>query len=115
VAIREIEFVVQAFQLNSRWPDRELQQRELLRVPETNFWSLELLPPQVINELRAALTYSCAIWSTRLQGMETRQSQLLPDTDLARARWRILWVITAGLLCQQQLTKHRAQVANALQ
>src|SRR5690554_7892484 len=51
--IREIEFVVQAFQLIRGGRDRELQQRELLIILE-ELKNLELLPPLVVSELKHA-------------------------------------------------------------
>jgi glutamate-ammonia-ligase adenylyltransferase len=51
--IREIEFVVQAFQLIRGGRDRELQQRELLNILK-ELEELELLPSSVVKELREA-------------------------------------------------------------
>ena len=51
--IREIEFVVQAFQLIRGGRDRELQQRELLTILG-ELEALELLPSVVVNELAIA-------------------------------------------------------------
>ena len=107
--IREIEFVVQAFQLIRGGRDRELQQRELLRVLN-EFLQLELLPPQVISELRAAYIFLRNL-EHALQGMEDQQTQLLPDTDLACARVAHIMGYNRWPLCQQQLDQHRAQVA----
>ncbi len=54
--IREIEFVVQAFQLIRGGRDRELQQRELLVILK-ELEELELLPSPVVKELKEAYVF----------------------------------------------------------
>ena len=82
--IREIEFVVQAFQLIRGGRDRELQQRELLGILK-ELEALELLPSSVVRELREAYIFLRNL-EHALQGMEDKQTQLLPEDELARAR-----------------------------
>ena len=107
--IREIEFVVQAFQLIRGGRDRELQQRELLNVL-TELLELELLPRPVIEELREAYVFLRNL-EHALQGMEDQQTQLLPDTDLARARVAHIMGYDSWQPCLQQLDHHRTRVA----
>ena len=77
--IREIEFVVQAFQLIRGGRDRELQQRELLIILN-ELEALELLPSPVVNELREAYIFLRNL-EHALQGMEDE-----PDPAIARRR-----------------------------
>ena len=107
--IREIEFVVQAFQLIRGGRDRELQQRELLRVLN-ELLELELLPQLVVEELREAYVFLRNL-EHALQGMEDQQTQLLPGTDLARARVAHIMGHDNWQQCQQNLDQHRARVA----
>ncbi|MBU2874053.1 bifunctional [glutamate--ammonia ligase]-adenylyl-L-tyrosine phosphorylase/[glutamate--ammonia-ligase] adenylyltransferase [Marinobacter salexigens] len=107
--IREIEFVVQAFQLIRGGRDRELQQRELLIILK-ELEVLELLPPQVINELREAYVFLRNLEHV-LQGMEDKQTQLLPENDLARARIALIMGFDDWHSCQQELARHRENVA----
>lgn len=107
--IREIEFVVQAFQLIRGGRDRELQQRELLVILR-ELEALELLPSQVVRELIEAYRFLRNL-EHALQGMDDKQTQVLPDDELTRARvTRIMgfddW---AGL--EAVLQGHRDRVA----
>src|SRR5690554_852093 len=107
--IREIEFVVQAFQLIRGGRDRELQQRELLIILK-ELEALELLPPQVINELRKAYVFLRNL-EHALQGMEDKQTQLLPEDELSRARVALIMGFEEWHSCQQALARHRENVA----
>ncbi|HEA54109.1 bifunctional [glutamate--ammonia ligase]-adenylyl-L-tyrosine phosphorylase/[glutamate--ammonia-ligase] adenylyltransferase [Marinobacter antarcticus] len=107
--IREIEFVVQAFQLIRGGRDRELQQRELLIILK-EFEALELLPQHVISELREAYVFLRNL-EHALQGMEDKQTQLLPEDDLSRARIALIMEFEDWPHCQQALTLHREKVA----
>ena len=107
--IREIEFVVQAFQLIRGGRDRELQQRELLTIL-TELEQLELLPPRVVQELREAYVFLRNL-EHALQGMEDKQTQVLPDHTLAQARVAFSLGFTDWAECVTQLEAHRRRVA----
>lgn len=107
--IREIEFVVQAFQLIRGGRDRELQQRELLVILK-ELEALELLPSQVINELREAYVFLRNL-EHALQGMEDKQTQLLPEDELSRARVALTMDFDDWQSCQQILAQHREKIA----
>jgi len=78
--IREVEFVVQAFQLIRGGRDTELQvtslRKALKRLPD-----LGLLPQPVVDELLPDYAFLRDLEHI-LQGMEDRQTQRLPDNDL---------------------------------
>ncbi|AOY88861.1 bifunctional glutamine synthetase adenylyltransferase/deadenyltransferase [Marinobacter salinus] len=107
--IREIEFVVQAFQLIRGGRDRELQQRELLLILE-ELEALELLPSQVVGELREAYVFLRNL-EHALQGLEDKQTQLLPDNDLNRARVALIMGFDGWPACEKVLDGHRQRVA----
>lgn len=107
--IREIEFVVQAFQLIRGGRDRELQQRELLRILE-ELVQLELLPAQVVQELREAYVFLRNL-EHALQGMEDKQTQLLPEDTLSQARVALALGFDDWAGCVRELELHRSRVA----
>lgn len=107
--IREIEFVVQAFQLIRGGRDRELQQRELLVILK-ELEALELLPSSVVQELREAYIFLRNL-EHALQGMEDKQTQLLPEDALARARVAAIMGFDSWDDCDQALQTHRKRVA----
>jgi glutamate-ammonia-ligase adenylyltransferase len=107
--IREIEFVVQAFQLIRGGRDRELQQRELLTILR-ELEALELLPSVVVNELAGAYTFLRNL-EHALQGLEDKQTQVLPDNDLDRARVALIMGCENWSGCQEALDAHRKRVA----
>jgi glutamate-ammonia-ligase adenylyltransferase len=107
--IREIEFVVQAFQLIRGGRDRELQQRELLVILR-ELEELELLPSQVVQELRQAYLFLRNL-EHALQGMEDKQTQLLPEDDLSRSRVALVMGYEHWDECLAELDSHREKVA----
>ena len=107
--IREIEFVVQAFQLIRGGRDRELQQRELLNIL-TELEELELLPSAVVGELREAYVFLRNL-EHALQGMEDKQTQVLPDDAPSQARIARIMGFDDWAGCQQALDAHRNRVA----
>ncbi|MGB1952002.1 MAG: bifunctional [glutamate--ammonia ligase]-adenylyl-L-tyrosine phosphorylase/[glutamate--ammonia-ligase] adenylyltransferase [Marinobacter sp.] len=107
--IREIEFVVQAFQLIRGGRDRELQQRELLNVLK-ELEELELLPSAVVKELREAYVFLRNL-EHALQGMEDKQTQLLPEDALSQARVALIMGFDNWSDCLQVLDAHRERVA----
>ncbi|WP_404463968.1 bifunctional [glutamate--ammonia ligase]-adenylyl-L-tyrosine phosphorylase/[glutamate--ammonia-ligase] adenylyltransferase [Vreelandella aquamarina] len=82
--IREVEFVVQAFQLIRGGRDTELQvtslQTALKRLPE-----LGLLPQTVVDELLPDYAFLRDV-EHALQALEDRQTQMLPNDDEDRER-----------------------------
>jgi glutamate-ammonia-ligase adenylyltransferase len=82
--IREVEFVVQAFQLIRGGRDTELQVTSLKtameRLPE-----LGLLPREVVDELLPDYTFLRDLEHI-LQALEDRQTQTLPEDDIDRER-----------------------------
>jgi len=107
--IREIEFVVQAFQLIRGGRDRELQQRQLLTILG-ELEALELLPSVVVNELAAAYGFLRNL-EHALQGIEDKQTQLLPDNDTDRARVALIMGFENWSGCQEALDRHRQRVS----
>lgn len=82
--IREVEFVVQAFQLIRGGRDTELQVTSLRRALE-RLGTLELLPPAVVDELREDYVFLRDL-EHALQCQRDRQTQSLPDDARDRAR-----------------------------
>ncbi|SHM31601.1 bifunctional [glutamate--ammonia ligase]-adenylyl-L-tyrosine phosphorylase/[glutamate--ammonia-ligase] adenylyltransferase [Vreelandella subglaciescola] len=82
--IREVEFVVQAFQLIRGGRDTELQQTSL-RVALTRLPALGLLPQEVVDELLPDYAFLRDL-EHALQALDDRQTQRLPEDSLARAR-----------------------------
>ncbi|HEU4626089.1 MAG TPA: bifunctional [glutamate--ammonia ligase]-adenylyl-L-tyrosine phosphorylase/[glutamate--ammonia-ligase] adenylyltransferase [Steroidobacteraceae bacterium] len=82
--IREIEFIVQAFQLIRGGRFKRLQTTSLLEaLPLLD--GNKLLPPRVVRELRAAYEYLRRL-ENRLQMLADMQEHRLPKDDLGRAR-----------------------------
>ncbi|WP_417568384.1 bifunctional [glutamate--ammonia ligase]-adenylyl-L-tyrosine phosphorylase/[glutamate--ammonia-ligase] adenylyltransferase [Marinobacter sp.] len=107
--IREIEFVVQAFQLIRGGRDRELQQRELLVILK-ELEELELLPSQVVRQLRDAYVFLRNL-EHALQGMEDKQTQLLPEDELSQVRVATIMGFESWQACEEALREHRERVA----
>lgn len=87
--IREIEFIVQSFQLIHGGRERQLQQRSLLRIltalAESNY-----LPKKACDELSKAY-YLLRNTEHALQAVADRQTQTLPTTEQDNAR--LAWVM----------------------
>lgn len=107
--IREIEFIVQSFQLIRGGQDKHLQQRELLTILEL----LEQdghLPSHVCHELRDAYIF---LRNTEhaIQAINDEQTQQLPSTELNQ------WRVASSLQCHDwqdfsaKLQQHRDKVA----
>ncbi|WP_313298454.1 bifunctional [glutamate--ammonia ligase]-adenylyl-L-tyrosine phosphorylase/[glutamate--ammonia-ligase] adenylyltransferase [Pseudomonas sp.] len=82
--IREVEFIAQAFQLIHGGRDLSLQQRPLLKVLAT-LEAQGYLPPAVVAELREGYEF-LRYTEHAIQAIADRQTQMLPDNDLDRAR-----------------------------
>ncbi len=108
--IREIEFVVQAFQLIRGGRDRELQQRELQQILK-ELEELELLPSRVVGELRGGAYVFLRNLEHALQGMEDKQTQVLPEDALSCARVARIMGFDSWEDCLSALDEHRSRVA----
>ena len=82
--IREVEFIAQAFQLIHGGRDLSLQQRPLLKVLAT-LEGQGYLPAAVVDELREGYLF-LRYTEHAIQAIGDRQTQMLPDGDLDRAR-----------------------------
>lgn len=82
--IREVEFIAQAFQLIHGGRDLSLQQRSLFTVLQT-LQGQGYLPAAVTDELRDAYAF-LRYTEHALQGIDDRQTQMLPDDERDRAR-----------------------------
>ncbi|MBJ9977015.1 bifunctional [glutamate--ammonia ligase]-adenylyl-L-tyrosine phosphorylase/[glutamate--ammonia-ligase] adenylyltransferase [Pseudomonas sp. S75] len=82
--IREVEFIAQAFQLIHGGRDLSLQQRPLLKVLAT-LEGQGYLPGAVVAELREAYRF-LRYTEHAIQAIADRQTQMLPDGELDRAR-----------------------------
>ncbi len=95
--IREIEFIVQAFQLIRGGPSRKLQTPSLLAaLPLLD--GDKLLPPQVVADLAAAYRYLRRL-ENRLQMLADAQVHQLPKDDVARARIALAMGARTGRHC----------------
>ncbi|WNK19716.1 bifunctional [glutamate--ammonia ligase]-adenylyl-L-tyrosine phosphorylase/[glutamate--ammonia-ligase] adenylyltransferase [Halomonas piscis] len=80
--IREVEFVVQAFQLIRGGRDTELQQTSL-RAALVRLPALDLLPQEAVDELLPDYAFLRDL-EHALQALDDRQTQRLPEEALAR-------------------------------
>ena len=111
--IREIEFIVQAFQLIRGGQDRRLQTPSLLAVlPQLA--GGRLLPARVAQELEAAYLFLRRI-ENRLQMLADAQTHTIPAEPLARARIAAAMGFGDWQACAAELELHRARVTRAFQ
>lgn len=115
--IREVEFIAQAFQLIRGGPEPVLQERSLLKILKL-LPQLGLLPQAVCEELKESYVFLRNV-EHRIQAMEDRQTQLLPNDELTQARlayglgfddWPQLLKAIDGR--RERIHKHFQQVAN---
>ena len=106
--IREVEFVVQAFQLIRGGRDTELQVTSL-RTALNRLPDLGLLPQDVVNELLSDYTFLRDLEHI-LQGLEDRQTQRLPDDNLDRERIALALGSEDWPAVMAQLDEARARV-----
>jgi [glutamine synthetase] adenylyltransferase / [glutamine synthetase]-adenylyl-L-tyrosine phosphorylase len=106
--IREVEFIVQAFQLLRGGGDRRLQKTELQRVLPL-LVGQRLLRQKTVEELQAAYVFLRRV-ENRLQQWNDEQTHRLPSDAAARERLaRSLQLADAHEL-QRQLQHHRGNV-----
>ncbi|MDX1695012.1 MAG: bifunctional [glutamate--ammonia ligase]-adenylyl-L-tyrosine phosphorylase/[glutamate--ammonia-ligase] adenylyltransferase [Ketobacteraceae bacterium] len=106
--IREVEFVVQAFQLIRGGQDKQLQERSLLTVLQL-LTELELFPAEAARELREAYIFlrDC---EHRIQAQADRQTQTLPDDELDRLRLAVTMGFANWESFSAELDRQRHQV-----
>ncbi|MDX5299195.1 MAG: bifunctional [glutamate--ammonia ligase]-adenylyl-L-tyrosine phosphorylase/[glutamate--ammonia-ligase] adenylyltransferase, partial [Gammaproteobacteria bacterium] len=107
--IREVEFIVQAFQLIRGGREPELQLRELLHVLG-ELEKLELLPERVVAELRAAYLF-LRDTEHAIQGLADQQTQLLPKDPIGQARVASIMGFPEWAPFSAVLDGHRARVS----
>jgi glutamate-ammonia-ligase adenylyltransferase len=111
--IREIEFVVQAFQLIRGGQDRRMQTPSLLAVlPQLA--GGKLLPARVTQELEAAYVFLRRL-ENRLQMLGDAQTHTVPPDDFTRERLALAMGFDDWSSCGAELDRHRARVTQAFQ
>lgn len=107
--IREIEFMVQAFQLIRGGSDRRLQSRELRTVLPL-LAGQRLLRRETVDELDAAYRL-LRIVENRLQEWNDEQTHKLPGDDVARMRLALSLRLNSWAEVVEQLDLHRERVS----
>jgi glutamate-ammonia-ligase adenylyltransferase len=111
--IREIEFIVQAFQLIRGGQDRRMQTPSLLAVlPQLA--GGKLLPARVAQELEAAYVFLRRI-ENRLQMLADAQTHTIPQEPLTRERIALSMGFDDWQACGTELDVHRARVTRGFQ
>jgi [glutamine synthetase] adenylyltransferase / [glutamine synthetase]-adenylyl-L-tyrosine phosphorylase len=111
--IREIEFVVQAFQLIRGGRDRRLQTPSLLKALAM-LGETRLLPGNVVTDLRQAYVYLRRL-ENRLQMLADAQVHKLPDDVVSRGRIAAAMGAPDWPTMLQELNQHRARVSSQFQ
>ncbi|MEJ1960088.1 MAG: bifunctional [glutamate--ammonia ligase]-adenylyl-L-tyrosine phosphorylase/[glutamate--ammonia-ligase] adenylyltransferase [Gammaproteobacteria bacterium] len=107
--IREIEFVVQAFQLIRGGRIRRLQTVSLLEaLPQLD--GAKLLPPNVVLDLHAAYVYLRRL-ENRIQMLADAQEHQLPKDELARTRIALAMGARDWPSLVAELDSHRERVS----
>jgi [glutamine synthetase] adenylyltransferase / [glutamine synthetase]-adenylyl-L-tyrosine phosphorylase len=107
--IREIEFIVQAFQLIRGGSDRRLQRRELRAVLPL-LVGQRLLKKETVADLEAAYRYLRLV-ENRLQQWNDEQTHQLPEEEIARERLALAMNATSWSGLDAILGQHRERVA----
>jgi [glutamine synthetase] adenylyltransferase / [glutamine synthetase]-adenylyl-L-tyrosine phosphorylase len=107
--IREIEFIVQAFQLIRGGSDRRLQSRELRSVLPL-LVGQRFLRREAVTELEAAYRY-LRIVENRLQQWNDEQTHQLPEDEIGRARLALAMGASDWNAMHVELAAHRQRVA----
>jgi glutamate-ammonia-ligase adenylyltransferase len=109
--IREIEFIVQSFQLIRGGQDRRMQNTSLLQVlPQLA--GGKLLPARVALELEAAYVFLRRL-ENRLQMLADQQTHTVPADALTRERIALAMEFPDWNACATELEQHRARVTRA--
>jgi [glutamine synthetase] adenylyltransferase / [glutamine synthetase]-adenylyl-L-tyrosine phosphorylase len=106
--IREIEFIVQAFQLIRGGRERRLQTTSLLEALST-LGELRLMPETAVLELRAAYLYLRRLENS-LQMLADGQVHQLPADDLSQQRIALAMGAADWSALLAELGRHRATV-----
>jgi [glutamine synthetase] adenylyltransferase / [glutamine synthetase]-adenylyl-L-tyrosine phosphorylase len=107
--IREIEFIVQTFQLIRGGQDRRLQTPSLLNTLAL-LGTLKLLPAAVVGELQAAYVYLRRL-ENRLQMLGDAQAHRLPEDVLTRERVALAMGAADWPALLVELNGHRERVS----
>ena len=108
--IREVEFIVQVFQLIRGGRDASLQQRELKNILGV-LRERELLPVSVLDELLAAYIFLRNV-EHALQAQHDKQTQTLPRDEFNRLRIAVAMDFDSWQCFSVALTSHREKVAH---
>jgi glutamate-ammonia-ligase adenylyltransferase len=111
--IREIEFIVQAFQLIRGGRDRRLQTPSLLKALSV-LDETRLLPGNVVGDLRNAYVYLRRL-ENRLQMLADAQVHKLPDDAVSRGRIAAAMGAPDWPALLQELNQHRTRVSSQFQ
>jgi glutamate-ammonia-ligase adenylyltransferase len=106
--IREIEFIVQAFQVIRGGQDRRLQTPSLLRALEL-LGTSRLLPAGAVSELHAAYVFLRRL-ENRLQMLADAQTHVLPQDALSRERIAVAMGVASWAVLLAELNRHREHV-----
>ncbi|MFG0381006.1 bifunctional [glutamate--ammonia ligase]-adenylyl-L-tyrosine phosphorylase/[glutamate--ammonia-ligase] adenylyltransferase [Pseudomonas sp. zbq_18] len=106
--IREIEFIAQAFQLIHGGRDLSLQQRPLLKVLAT-LEGQGYLPAPIVDEMRQGYEFLRYV-EHALQAIGDRQTQMLPDNDIDRARVACIMGFDSWATFHEQLMYWRGRI-----
>jgi len=107
--IREIEFIVQAFQLIRGGRERRLQTTSLLQALAT-LGELQVLPGTAVAELRAAYLYLRQLENS-LQMLADGQVHQLPADELAQERIALAMGAADWGALRAELGRHQARVS----
>jgi [glutamine synthetase] adenylyltransferase / [glutamine synthetase]-adenylyl-L-tyrosine phosphorylase len=107
--IREIEFIVQAFQLIRGGRDKRLQTQSLLTALAV-LENARLLPANVTEELRDAYVFLRRL-ENRLQMIADKQEHRLPGDTLTRERIARAMGVSDWPALMSELDRHRSQVS----
>ncbi|MET0984311.1 MAG: bifunctional [glutamate--ammonia ligase]-adenylyl-L-tyrosine phosphorylase/[glutamate--ammonia-ligase] adenylyltransferase [Steroidobacteraceae bacterium] len=107
--IREIEFIVQAFQLLRGGSDRRLQRREL-NVVLPQLVGQRLLTKECVSDLSAAYRFLRRL-ENRLQEWADEQTHALPAEAAARERLAVAMEMPGWEVLAEHIELHRGRVA----
>jgi glutamate-ammonia-ligase adenylyltransferase len=107
--IREIEFIVQAFQLIRGGSDSRLQSRELRTVLPL-LAGQKLLPQSAVQELSDAYLFLRKV-ENRLQEYLDEQTHQLPEDDVGRARLALSMQLATWSELHAELERQRGRVS----
>ncbi|MBV6523829.1 bifunctional [glutamate--ammonia ligase]-adenylyl-L-tyrosine phosphorylase/[glutamate--ammonia-ligase] adenylyltransferase [Ursidibacter maritimus] len=106
--IREVEFIVQTFQMMRGGRDKILQQRSLLQVLP-HFVPLNLLSQQQVEQLQQAYLFLRNVENT-LQAINDQQTQTLPTDPIDQARIAFVCQCDSWQIFLNQLQQHQQNV-----